>query len=91
MGICRPDAAPDLPARLAAFVQADLCDVYLECAKLYLYWPPATGAGAATESALQQRRETLVTLHQSLDAVLRAMHPVCPHVTEELWHVLRHH
>jgi valyl-tRNA synthetase len=70
----------DLAAAVKAlyrFVWNDVCDWYLEAAKLRLY-----GDDAAA------RREVSATLLHVLDRTLRLCHPVLPHVTEELWSLL---
>jgi len=55
------------------FFWSELCDWYLELAKPRLY----------DESA--DRTAVSATLLFSLDRVLRLLHPVMPHVTEEVW------
>ena len=52
----------------------DLCDVYLEFVKPIVY-------GLDTAAAVEAKK----TLWVCLDAGLRALHPFCPFVTEELW------
>ncbi|HVN99028.1 MAG TPA: valine--tRNA ligase, partial [Steroidobacteraceae bacterium] len=58
------------------FTWHEYCDWYLELAK-----PVLQGAGA---SEAQQRgaRQTLLTV---LEALLRALHPLMPFITEEIW------
>ncbi len=60
-------------AGLQSFVWDELCDWYLEAAKV------ALGQGG---EAAASARATLTTV---LDAVLRLLHPFLPFVTEELW------
>ncbi|MGD8609205.1 MAG: valine--tRNA ligase [Myxococcales bacterium] len=56
------------------FVWDELCDWYLELSK------PALDSG---ESTLV--KETEATLVHVLETVLRALHPMMPHITEEIW------
>jgi valyl-tRNA synthetase len=56
------------------FVWDELCDWYLEVSK------PALDSG---DAALAQ--ETEATLVHVLETVLRALHPMMPHITEEIW------
>jgi valyl-tRNA synthetase len=65
----------DASATLYQFVWSELCDWYLEIAKLALYQTDDPGRRLATQ-------HTLVT---SLETTLRLLHPVMPFITEELW------
>jgi valyl-tRNA synthetase len=56
------------------FVWDELCDWYLEVSK------PALDSG---DTDLVQ--ETEATLVHVLETVLRALHPMMPHITEEIW------
>jgi valyl-tRNA synthetase len=56
------------------FVWDEFCDWYLELSK------PALDSG---DAALVQ--ETEATLVHVLETVLRALHPMMPHITEEIW------
>jgi valyl-tRNA synthetase len=56
------------------FVWDELCDWYLEVSK------PALDSGDAALVA-----ETEATLAHVLETVLRALHPMMPHITEEIW------
>jgi valyl-tRNA synthetase len=56
------------------FVWDELCDWFLEVSK------PALDSG---DAALVQ--ETEATLVHALETVLRALHPMMPHITEEIW------
>ncbi|UCF46803.1 MAG: class I tRNA ligase family protein, partial [Myxococcales bacterium] len=56
------------------FVWGEFCDWYLEVSK------PALDSG---DAALVQ--ETEATLVHVLETVLRALHPMMPHITEEIW------
>jgi valyl-tRNA synthetase len=58
----------------------DLCDWYLEIAKLSL----------APEAEPQRRITTWRTLTWVLDRLLRLLHPVMPHITEAIWSRLPH-
>jgi len=65
---------------LYGFVWHDVADRYVEMAKEAL-------AGRLGEPA---RRESQATLLYVLERTLRLVHPLVPHVTEELWHALPH-
>jgi valyl-tRNA synthetase len=68
---------PSQAARaLYGFFWNDFCDWYIEMAK------PRMQEGAADQPALKQ------TLTEILDGILRALHPIMPFVTEELWQTL---
>jgi valyl-tRNA synthetase len=60
------------------FVWYELCDWYLEAAKLSL-------RGDANDA---QRRATQGTLATVFDLVLRTLHPITPFITEALWQQL---
>ncbi len=64
-----------LAQALYEFVWNDYCDWFLELAK------PAL-ADASSAQAESTRR----TLLEVLEAVLRALHPITPFITEEIWH-----
>ncbi len=57
------------------FVWDELCDWYLEWSKPLL----------AEEAAPEVREETASTLAHVLESTLRALHPMMPFVTEEIW------
>ncbi len=61
------------------FIWDDLCDWYIEMAKLPLY-----GSDAAAKKTTQS---VLVTV---LDQTLRLLHPFMPFITEEIWQALPH-
>lgn len=61
------------------FIWDDLCDWYIEMAKLALY-----GNDAAAKKTTQS---VLVTV---LDQTLRLLHPFMPFITEEIWQALPH-
>ena len=65
----------DAASAVYQFVWHELCDWYLELAKLPLYRP----ASPAERLAAQH---TLVTV---LEATLRLLHPFMPFITEEIW------
>jgi valyl-tRNA synthetase len=56
------------------FVWGELCDWYLEVSK------PALNSG--DPELIKETEETLV---HALETVLRALHPMMPHITEEIW------
>jgi valyl-tRNA synthetase len=62
---------------LYAFFWNDFCDWYIELAK-----PRTQGTDGPSARAARQ------TLAEILDGILRALHPVMPFVTEELWQAL---
>jgi valyl-tRNA synthetase len=70
----------DATASLYQFVWSELCDGYLEIAKLALYRADDPARRLATQ-------HTLVT---TLETTLRLLHPFMPFITEELWQRLPH-
>ena len=64
-----------LAQALYEFVWNEYCDWFLELAK-----PALAGEDAA---AANSTRRTLLVV---LEAVLRALHPITPFITEEIWH-----
>jgi len=64
-----------LAQALYEFTWNEFCDWFLELAK-----PALSGSDAA---AADSTRHTLLVV---LEAVLRALHPIIPFVTEEIWH-----
>jgi valyl-tRNA synthetase len=70
----------DATAALYQFVWSELCDWYLEIAKLDLY---------RTDDAVR-RLATQHTLVTTLESTLRLLHPFMPFITEELWQRLPH-
>jgi valyl-tRNA synthetase len=65
---------------LHGFLWHDLADRYVEIAKEAL-------SGRLGEPA---RRDAVATLGFVLERSVRLLHPIAPHVTEELWHALPH-
>lgn len=61
------------------FIWDDLCDWYIELAKISFY-----GEGAAA------KKETQSVLCYTLDQTLRLLHPFMPFLTEEIWQHLPH-
>ncbi|GED50842.1 valine--tRNA ligase [Brevibacillus borstelensis] len=61
------------------FIWDDLCDWYIEMAKLPLY--------GNDEAAKKTTQSVLVTV---LDQTLRLLHPFMPYMTEEIWQALPH-
>jgi valyl-tRNA synthetase len=70
----------DAASALYQFIWHELCDWYLEIAKLSLY-------RAETPAARLRAQHTLVTV---LETALRLLHPFMPFITEELWQRLPH-
>jgi valyl-tRNA synthetase len=65
---------------LHSFIRYDLADRYVEVSKEAL-------SGRRGEPL---RRETRGVLLFTIERTLRLLHPVAPHVTEELWHAIPH-
>jgi len=63
---------------LYQFIWHEFCDWYLEMTKLYLY----------REGDPKRQDLTRRTLSETLDAVLRLLHPFMPFITEEIWQQL---
>jgi valyl-tRNA synthetase len=63
------------------FIWSEFCDWYVELAKVDLYRP---GLPAARRRAIQY------TLWSTLESTLRLLHPIMPHITEEIWQSLPH-
>ncbi|TGU89718.1 valine--tRNA ligase, partial [Mesorhizobium sp. M00.F.Ca.ET.186.01.1.1] len=61
------------------FIWDDLCDWYIEMAKLPLY--------GNDEAAKKTTQSVLVTV---LDQTLKLLHPFMPFITEEIWQALPH-
>ncbi|HEU5319213.1 MAG TPA: class I tRNA ligase family protein, partial [Methylomirabilota bacterium] len=70
----------DAASALYQFVWHELCDWYLEIAKLALYATDAPGRRLRAQ-------HTLVTV---LETTLRLLHPFMPFITEEIWQRLPH-
>ncbi|OGP74290.1 MAG: valine--tRNA ligase [Deltaproteobacteria bacterium RBG_16_49_23] len=60
---------------LYQFIWHEFCDWYLEMTKLYLY----------REGDKKRQDLTRQTLSETLDAILRLLHPFMPFITEEIW------
>ena len=74
----------DLVAQaLYEFVWNDYCDWFLELAKPALSQVEGPALQGGDAAAANSTRATLLTV---LDAILRALHPLIPFVTEEIWH-----
>lgn len=62
------------------FLWATYADWYVELAKVDLYRQPAE----------VRRRQVQWTLWRVLEGTMRLLHPVMPHITEEIWQLLPH-
>ncbi len=67
--------------RLYEFIWSEYCDWYLEFAKVDLYREDLT---PSRRQAIQQ------TLWTVLEGTMRLLHPIMPHITEEIWQSLPH-
>ena len=67
-------------AALYEFTWYEFCDWYLELTKPVLQ---------SDESTERQKRGTRRTLITTLEALLRALHPLMPFITEEIWQRVR--
>ncbi|MBI4247441.1 MAG: valine--tRNA ligase [Candidatus Rokubacteria bacterium] len=70
----------DAASAIYQFIWHELCDWYLEIAKVSLYQPASAGSRLRTQ-------HTLVAV---LEATLRLLHPFMPFITEEIWQRLPH-
>ena len=64
------------------FAWDEVCDWYLELAKVQLYGEQGGGGGSDDPDRLATTRQVLGTV---LDGLLRLLHPFVPFVTETLW------
>ncbi|MFN9643877.1 MAG: valine--tRNA ligase [Cyanobacteriota bacterium] len=69
------------------FAWNEVCDWYLELSKRRLQ-VSADLEGAALEAALADQRTARQVLAKVLGDLLLLLHPLLPHLTEELWHGL---
>ncbi len=67
---------------LYEFTWQEFCDWYVELSKTVLQ------SDAASEAA---KRGTRLTLVRTLEVLLRAMHPLAPFISEEIWQRVRTH
>ncbi len=70
---------PDAASAIYQFIWHELCDWYIELAKI-----PLQGGDPAARRAAQR------TLVDVLDGALRLLHPFMPFITEEIWQLLPH-
>ena len=66
----------DSAQALYEFTWHELCDWYIEFSKLQI------------KDGVEERKETVITLHHVIETLLRLLHPFMPFVTEELWQSL---
>ncbi len=72
---------------LYEFAWNEVCDWYVELIKRRLQ-VPAELEGAARDAALADQRTARQVLAKVLNALLVMLHPLMPHLSEELWHGL---
>ncbi|MCP9928252.1 valine--tRNA ligase [Cyanobium sp. CH-040] len=72
---------------LYEFAWNEVCDWYLELSKRRLQ-VPAELEGPAREAALADQRSARQVLAKVLQELLVMLHPLMPHLSEELWHGL---
>jgi valyl-tRNA synthetase len=72
---------------LYEFAWNEVCDWYLELIKRRLQ-VPADLEGPSREAALADQRTARQVLAKVLSALLVMLHPLLPHLSEELWHGL---
>jgi len=72
---------------LYEFAWNEVCDWYLELIKRRLQ-VPADLEGGAREAALADQRTARQVLAKVLQELLVMLHPLMPHLSEELWHGL---
>ena len=70
----------NVASALHEFTWSEFCDWYLELSKAVLQ------SDAASEA---EKRGTRITLIGTLEALLRALHPLAPFITEEIWQRVR--
>ncbi|MFT3921091.1 MAG: class I tRNA ligase family protein [Myxococcales bacterium] len=75
----------DATLGLYHFVWNELCDWYLELTKPLLAGGDPGGTTRERDEAEALAKETRATLVHVLESVLRALHPMMPFITEEIW------
>ena len=70
------------------FAWHEVCDWYLELAKIPLSYRQPVGRAPGAGSAADPAAATRAVLGYVLDRLLRLLHPVMPFITDELWTAL---
>ncbi|MEO5624625.1 MAG: valine--tRNA ligase [Dokdonella sp.] len=78
-----------LAQELYEFVWNEFCDWFIELSKPYLNLKVAVDLAGESDSIptnVESNESVLYTSLYVLEAVLRALHPIVPFITEEIWH-----
>jgi valyl-tRNA synthetase len=75
----------DAAKAIRAFVWTELCDWYIELAKVHLYQGPELDQDPAKAARRHVVQGVLAT---TLETTMRLLHPFAPYVTEEIWQKL---
>jgi len=80
------DRFADAANALYHFVWNEFCDWYLEFVKPVIYADPAAATGEGPTA--DERRATQLVLAQTLNRIMRLLHPFTPFITEEIFQKL---